>query len=384
MRSLTLLAALLACQCSQAKPTPPEPGPPAPAHAGHSVASPSGYAPVTLDPSKHEALGLRTEKVSHRAFERSVRTVGVIRLDETRTAHVHAKVRGFIESIQADFVGRSVKAGAPLCAIYSQGVYAAQLEYVALLEQRPAQSGDPLAADLQQKSWGPLLQAARRRLLLWDVPSAQITRLEKTLAPSRTFTLSAPRSGVVVSKQAFVGNYVEPGTELYVISDLTNLWAVIDLYEADLPYVHLGDSVRLAIEGLEAPMLATVSFLSPTIDEQTRTLKVRLDLDNKDGKLRPGAFTTAEAKLSMGHGLAVPEASVIRTGARSIVFVVHGPHVSPREVTLGPLVGGFYRVDGGVADGDLVATGAQFLIDSESRLRASDAAGGAHVGHSGH
>lgn len=228
------------------------------------------------------------------------------------------------------------------------------------------------------------MDASRRRLLLWDVPRGQIAQLEKTLVPSRTFTLSAPRSGIVVAKQAFVGNYVEPGTEMYVISDLASLWAIVDVYEVNLPYVHLGDDVTLAIEGTPEPISAKVAFLSPTINESSRTLKVRVNLDNKDGKLRPGAFATAEVRLSMGHGLAIPETSVIHTGPRNIVFVVHGAHIVPREVKLGPLVGGFYRVDSGIEDGELVATGAQFLVDSESRLQATSTPGSGHVGHAGH
>ncbi|MFO0661484.1 MAG: efflux RND transporter periplasmic adaptor subunit [Polyangiaceae bacterium] len=362
-------------------------------HAGHVMtdsassmagAMPSGYSAVTLDPNRVEALGLSTFKVEHRSFDKSVRTVGIVTLDETRTAHVHAKVRGFVETIQVDFVGKTVKAGTSLCSIYSQGVYAAELEYIALLKNAPAQGGEPLTADIEKKSWNSLLDAARRRLLLWDVPQAQIDHLEKTLVPSRTFTLSAPRSGIVIAKQAFVGNYVEPGTEMYVISDLAKLWAIVDVYEVDLPYIHLDDEVKLTIEGLAEPLTAKVSFLSPTISEATRTLKIRVDLDNKSGTLRPGAFATAELKLSLGHGLGIPESSVLHTGARDIVFVVHGTHVVPREVKVGPLVGGYNRVDSGVEDGESVAVGAQFLIDSESRLQATTNTGGAHVGHAGH
>ena len=383
---LGLAAALLGGKCGQTSHEDTRPKvPAADEHAGHvPSASPSGYAPVTLDPSRVGALGLSTVKAEQRSFDKLVRTVGVLTLDETRTAHVHAKVRGFVESIQVDFVGKTVRAGAPLCAIYSQGVYAAELEYVALVKSTPTPRGDPMVVDVESKSWTSLLEASRRRLLLWDVPKSQIDLLEKTLVPQRTFTLTAPRSGIVIAKQAFVGNYVEPGTEMYVISDLGRLWAVVDLYESDLAYVHLGDAVTLTIEGAAEPLTAKVSFLFPTINEATRTLKVRIDLDNKSGKLRPGAFATAEVKLAMGHGLAVPESAVIHTGARDIVFVVHGNHVVPREVKLGPLVARFYRVDDGIEDGELVATGAQFLIDSESRLEATSSTGSGHVAHAGH
>jgi Cu(I)/Ag(I) efflux system membrane fusion protein len=353
----------------------PGPGTSASGSASGASSSPSGYAPITIDPSKVGPLGLSTTTVEERDFTSVVRTVGVVALDETRTAHVHTKVKGFVEALLADFVGKKVKRGETLAAIYSQAVYAAQLEYIALMKQPGLEALDP-----------KLLEAARRRLLLWDVPPAQIERLQKTLEPQRTYVISAPRAGVLVGKQAALGNYVEPGTELFTLSDLSKLWVWIDVYEADVPNVTLGLDAKLTIEGHPAPLNAKVGFVSPMIDESTRTLKVRLELPNPDGTLRPGAFANAELSIPLGRGLAVPESAVIRTGARNIVFTVHrdangAAHVTPHEVTLGPLVGGFFRVSG-LAPGDAVATGAQFLIDSESRLGATTGApAGGHGGH---
>jgi Cu(I)/Ag(I) efflux system membrane fusion protein len=353
------------------------------AHAGHEQAAPStpaGYAPVAVDPAHAAAMQLSTAAVELREFTRTLRTVGVITLDETRSAHVHAKVRGWIDEIYVNFVGRKVKAGERLCSIYSQEVYAAEIEFLSILERSAGRS----VSD-------PLLAAARRRLALWDVPAGEIARLEQTRTAQRTFPLLAPRAGVVVSKQAIQGMYVDPSLELYTLSDLARVWVLMDVYEAEVPYVHLGDRARLTIEGQPATLEARVSFLAPTIDEATRTRKVRLELDNKRGDLLPGAFASAELDVRFGMGLSVPESAVIRTGARSIVFVAHGGqhaehdehgvHLEPREVTLGPLVGDQYRVDTGVTAGEYVATGAQFLLDSESRLRATSTTGGGHVHH---
>lgn len=333
------------------------------AHAARGDA-PAGYAPVTIDPAQAEAIGLSTALVERRDLTRMVRTVGVVGLDETRTTHVHAKVRGWIDTIQANFIGRRVQAGQSLCSIYSQDVLAAESELVGLLDRPP---GDALLA------------AARRRLALWDVPKGEIERVEKAREPSRTFQLIAPRSGVIVAKAAIEGAFVDPSTELYTLSDLSRLWVQVDLYERDAPYVHVGDHAKLTIEGQGAPLDATVAFLAPTIDESTRTLKARFIVDNRDGHLRPGSFVSAEMTLAMGAGLVIPESAVIRTGTRSIVFLVHGEHMQPREVTLGPSSGDVYRVEAGLEPGDRVATGAQFLLDSESRLRASSAPGGGHV-----
>ena len=350
------------------------PGPPAAAeHAGHEAHAshgdaPPGYAAVTVDPAQAAAIGLATAPVEPRALTRTVRTVGVVGFDETRTTHVHAKVRGWIDTIQANFVGRAVRAGQPLCSIYSQDVYAAEAELVALLD-RP----------LDRPKDDPLIAAARRRLALWDVPDSELARLEASREPSRSFPLLAPRSGTIVAKAAIEGTFVEPSTELYTLSDLSRVWVLVDLYERDAPYVRVGDHAKLTIEGPGAPRDATVAFLAPTIDESTRTLKARFVIDNRDGRLRPGAFVSAELTLAMGTGLTIPEGAVIRTGTRSIVFVVHGNHLQPREVTLGPSSGELVRVEAGLTAGDRVATGAQFLLDSESRLRASSAPGGGHV-----
>ncbi len=334
--------------------------------AVQSGKAPPGYAPVMIDPAQASAMGLTTAAVEERELTRVLRSVGVVTLDETRTAHVHAKVRGWIEGIHVDYVGRKVRKGEALCSIYSQEVYAAEIELLSIL----ARSGPGSPLD-------PLLDAARRRLELWDVPKSEIQRLEASREPRRTFPLLAPRAGTVVSKEALEGMYVDPSVELYTLSELSRLWVIADVYEAEVPYVRVGDKAQLKLESRAAPIEAQVTFMAPTIDETTRTRKVRFAVEGVE--LLPGAFVTVEMTLSMGRGLVVPETAVIRTGARSIVFVAHGEHLEPREITLGPLVGDAYRVDGGLTLGDQVATGAQFLLDSESRLRATSGAGGGHA-----
>jgi Cu(I)/Ag(I) efflux system membrane fusion protein len=312
-------------------------------------------------------MGLTTQVVGERDFSRKIRTVGVVTLDETRTAHVHTRVRGWIEGFHVQYVGRRVTKGEPLVSLYSQEVYAAQLE-LASIARSPVPSPE-------------LLAAARTRLALWEVPRSLVEQVEATGEPQRTFPVLSPRAGVVVAKQAFDGLFIDPSLELYTITDLSRVWVLADIYEADVALVKAGSAAHLTIEGQPAPLAAKVAFLYPTIDEPTRTRKVRFELANPDGSVLPGAFVTVELELAIGRGLAVPESAVIRTGERAIAFVIHGTHAEPREVTLGPLVGDHYRVDAGLAAGERVATGAQFLLDSESRLRATSGAGGGHAGH---
>ena len=355
-------------------------------HAGHRPAAssagelPAGYAPVQVEGARVGGMALATTAIEERNFTKTLRTVGVITLDETRSAHVHSKVRGWIDGISADFVGRKVVAGEALCSIYSQEVFAAELEFVAILDRStgtPAPTGE--FADAERQAQRLLVDSARRRLSLWDVPKAEVARLEATRQPRRTFAISSPRSGVIVAKQAIQGVFVDPSLELYTISDLSHVWVLADVYERDVPYVHVGDHAQLAVEGREGAVHTRVAFLPPTLDETTRTMKMRFDLDNKEGALRPGAFVTVTLDLPLGRGLAVPESAVIRTGTRSLVFVIRGDRAEPREIKLGPLVGDQYRIDAGLDAGDRVATGAQFLLDSESRLQASSAPKGGHV-----
>jgi Cu(I)/Ag(I) efflux system membrane fusion protein len=307
-------------------------------------------------------MGLTTEVVGERDFSRKVRTVGVVTIDETRTAHVHARVRGWIEGFHVQYVGKKVKKGEPLVSIYSQDVYAAQMELVSLLRS-PVKSPE-------------LLDAARKRLALWDVPRSVIEKVEQSGEPQRTFPVLAPRAGVVVAKQAFEGLFIDPSIELYTITDLSRVWVLADIYEADVANVRVGTRATLTVEGLAEPVAAKVAFLYPTIDERTRTRKARFEVTN--AAVMPGAFVTVELELALDRGLAVPESAVIRTGERAIVFVMHGTHAQPKEIKLGARVGNYYRVNAGLAAGEHVATGAQFLLDSESRLRATGGGGG-HV-----
>jgi membrane fusion protein, copper/silver efflux system len=344
---------------------------------------PAGYAAVTLDPARAAAVGLRLAPIEERDFSRRVRTTGVVVVDETRTSHVHAKVRGWIERVDVDFVGKSVVAGTPLCSVYSQEVLAAELEFLSILEQTSGGAGlsGPLG-DAEKQAREQLVAAGRRRLALWDVPAAEIARLESSREPRRTFSLNAPRSGIVVAKQALAGLFIDPSVELYVISDIRKLWVLADVYASDVPGVKLGDRAHVSIEGLGAAGVpAEVAFLPPTVEESTRTLKVRFNLDNTAGTIRPGAFATVELNVELGRSLAVPEAAVIHAGRQAIVFVARGEQLDPRSVELGPLIDGYHGVQAGVAAGEHVAVGAQFLIDSESRLRATGGKGAGHAGH---
>lgn len=329
--------------------------------------TPKGYVPVQVEGGSVAGFPLEVARVEPRSLRRIIRTFGVVTFDETRTSHVHAKVRGTLESVSANFVGKPVKRGEPLADLYSAPVYAAQLELVSVLKQGRV-AGDPL------------VEGARRRLQLWDVPASQIERTVLTQKASRTFTLLAPRSGTVLARQAINGMYIEPSTELFIVSDLSVVWVLVDLYEADVPLVKPGTLVKLSIEGAPAALEGQVAFLPPSIDESSRTLKARVVVDNAAGQLRPGAFARATIESDLGTTLSIPKQAVIRTGIRNLVFVVKAEHVEPREVQLGASTDEFVEILSGLEEGEAVATTGQFLLDSESRLRATSGGSG-HAGH---
>jgi len=342
----------------------------------------SDHGHVSLEGLPLPELRFATAKVEKRSLSRLTRTTGWVTIDETRTSEVHAKVRGYVISSHNSFVGMSVKRGQALASLYSEGVYAAELELLALGAQQRA-LGEALPGSPAAKSLDAVLDATRKRFSLWDVSQGQVGQVEKTGRPSKGVTLTAPRDGVILARSAIDGSYVEPATQLFLISDVSRLWVVFDIFQANMGHVSLGQEVTLECEGLDEPHKAKVSFLAPVVDPATRSLRARVEVDNRKGHLRPGAFSTVTLEIPVGEGLAVPEDAVIRTGKRDLVFVIVDKMAVPTEVKLGPKVGGFYRIDSGLNEGDIVATGALFLLDAESRLRAASGGmgGNPHGGH---
>jgi Cu(I)/Ag(I) efflux system membrane fusion protein len=341
-----------------------------------------GYAEVQLDPERLQRMGVTTEMVSSREFSRTVRTVGIVEIDETRVAHVQTKFEGWIEDLYVDYIGKPVKKGQPLFSVYSPDLVTGEEEYLLSLRSAERDARGPIADDMQRWSKS-LLAASRRRLERWNVPAAEIERLERERTTRRTIVIDSPREGIVLAKTATKGMNVEPGMDLFTIADLSRVWVQAEVYERDIAGIRVGQKAALTLEAMPGePLYANVVFVSPTLSETTRTAKVRLEFDNRKGLLKPGMYATVELTVRMGSGLAVPEEAIIDTGERKIVFVALGEgRFVPRDLVLGPKFDRFYTVLSGLAEGDSVATSAQFLLDSESRIKA--AGGGAMAGHGG-
>jgi Cu(I)/Ag(I) efflux system membrane fusion protein len=334
--------------------------------AGVSPAMPPGYAAVTVAPEVQQRIGVTLGSVERTVLDMSIRAVGIIQADETRVAHIHVKTEGWVDRLYVSYTGQRVKTGDPLLSIYSPTFLAAQQEFLSAL--RAAQSGIA-----QPENERMLVETARRRLELWDIPGDEIARLEKTGEPRKSLMLRSPLSGTVLQKEAFAGQYVMPQSDLYVVADLSKVWMQARVFQYELPHVAVGMPATASLESLPGgPLTGKIVFIEPVVDEMSRSAQVRIELPNATGALRPGMFGNVTIKHEMGTGLTVPASAVIRGGERDIVFrAVSADRFVPVEVKISPLsFGDRLQILAGLQAGERVVTSANFLIDSESRLEA--------------
>jgi Cu(I)/Ag(I) efflux system membrane fusion protein len=348
--------------------------------------APEGLSGVTIDAARQQLIGLKIAHAELGTVGGSWRTSGRVAFDETRVHHVNVKFSGFMEHVHANFVGRPVKAGERLFSIYSPELLATQQEYLLALETRKrlAQSGG-MTAD-----GDALVAAARRKLELWDVPRSEIERLERTGAPSRTITFYSPATGVLTKKDVVPGMRVNAGEMPFEIVDLSRVWVLADAYETDLRRVKVGMAATLSLKAFpNRTFSGRVAFIDPLLDPKTRTAKIRVEFPNPTGELKPEMFGEVVLQGKSREGIRIPADAVIHSGTKSVVFVAHPDgKFQPREVELGEGDSEFVEVVSGLGKGDGVVTRANFLVDSESRLRASLAslkseppAADPHAGH---
>jgi Cu(I)/Ag(I) efflux system membrane fusion protein len=327
-----------------------------------------GYAVVTIVPERQQAIGVRTGKVEHGLLRMSIRAVGILEPDQSRLFRPHTRISGWVTKVHVNFVGQNVRKGDPLLEIYSPDLVATQQEYVNALEAWE-QAG-------KTETLRRLMDASRQRLVLWDVPADEIQELAKTRKPRESLVLRSKISGRVLERNVQEGSYVEPAMELYRIADLSVLWLQAKIYEYELPHIELGQPVQVSLVSKPGVTIAgKVSFIEPVLQETTRTVKVRVVIDNAKDEFKPGMYADLVIEHDMGHGLLVPESAVLRTGERDLAFrVLPGHRFEPVEVRLGGRFQGRYQVLAGLNAGDEIVTSAGFLIDAESRLRSATAA----------
>ncbi|MFZ1981835.1 MAG: efflux RND transporter periplasmic adaptor subunit [Smithella sp.] len=329
---------------------------------------------VEISSQQQHLIGVKTVKVSLKSIQKVIRTVGRIEADEQKQATINTKIEGWIEKLYVDYTGRYVKKGEPLVEIYSPELLATQQEFLEVLKwakQPGDKKKDDMLSLMLAKDADAALDAARKRLRLWDISEAQIKQIEQTGKPVRTLTLYSPVSGFVTQKMAVLGMKVMPGEKLFDIADLSTIWIIADIYEYELPFVKVGQPARITLSYFPGKELSSkIDYIYPTISADTRTAKVRLTLPNPGGQLKPEMFTNVEIKISLGKKLVIPESAVIDTGTSQVVYVDKGEGVfEPREVELGLRADRFVEVLQGIKAGEKVVSSANFLIDSEAQLK---------------
>lgn len=340
--------------------------PPAVEMAGMDVEAARERVPVELAPSTRQDLGIRLEDVRRESLTQAVQAVATVAPDESRISHVHTRVAGWLEQLDVNTTGEVVQAGQPLAGIFSQELLSSQTEYLAM---RRAMASSGLAS--------AVVASGRTRLTVLGMTSAEIDGIERSGEPRRLVTVVAPRSGVVVNRGVSVGTSVDPSTPLLTIADLSQVWVLVEVPEAGIPAVRVGTTVRLDFPASgRAPFTARVDFLYPTLTERTRTLRVRLVVPNPRGTLRPGLYGTAAFESVGAPTMTVPRDAVVDTGRQQHVFVAVGDRLEPRAVTLGVQLADRVEVRSGLEEGDRIVAAGVFLLDSESRLRATGGVGG--------
>lgn len=348
-----------------------------PVYEGEEVQS----GQIKISPDKVQKLGVRTEPAALRELVRTVRAVGQFQLDERRLHTVTTKFEGYIEKLHVNATGQPVKRGQPLMEVYSPELVSAQEEYLIAWNGRQSLRN---GTEESLVGVGQLAESALKRLRNWDISDAQLQRLKKDGKATRTLILYSPASGVVLEKMAVAGMRFMPGEPLFKIADLSAIWLLANVFEQDLALVHVGQSVKISVDAYpDKELTGKIAYIYPTVTPETRTAKVRVELDNPSGILKPDMYATVQ--LVSGHGkadaLMVPDSAVLDSGTRQIVLVQRAEGLfEPREVKLGMRGNEYVEVIEGISAGEKVVVSANFLIDAESNLKA--AIGG--FGHSAH
>ena len=329
---------------------------------------------VTIDPVTVQNIGVRTQIVKQQTLTRQLSALGRIDFNEERLSRLHPKTSGWIEELKVDETGIKVKHDTILLSIYSPELVAAQQEYLVALDNWEKTRNS--SATQVKRSAQRILESARERLELFDVPAHQIHELKSERKIKKQLHIHSPFNGRIMHIGSREGQYVTPKDELYLIADLSRIWVNVDVFEDELSWLNIGDQAEMRVRATPGKSYkGKITFIHPTLNSKSRTAKVRLEFDNPDLRLKPGMFANVILFTNpQVDAITVPSEAVVRSGHREQVFVVREPgKFEPREVTLGINANGLTQILSGVSAGEQVVTSSQFLIDSESKLREATA-----------
>jgi Cu(I)/Ag(I) efflux system membrane fusion protein len=318
---------------------------------------------IKIDPAMIQSIGVQTEKAAIRRLIRDIRTSATVMPDERRISTITTKVMGYVEKLYVNYTGQPVNKGQPLYELYSPDLVSAQTEYLQAL--RATFAGDS----------GQLLRSARRRLMNWDISEMQIAALEQRGAPEKTMMFLSPANGIVAEKMITEGQNIEPGMKLYKIIDYSRVWVEGAIYQQDVPLVKIGQKADVELDYYPGErFFGTVTYIPPELNMESRTLMVRLELANTpDIKIKPGMNASVTLHAAMNsNSVTVPEQAILHSGLRTLVVVAKGGgYFEPREIKIGQTAEGYVEALSGVQEGEEIVISSQFLIDSESNLKAA-------------
>ncbi len=323
---------------------------------------------VAIPAVTRQLIGVRTVPVTYAPLEQEIRAVGTVEYDERKLTRVNLRVSGWIEQVFVNAIGQSVRAGQPLLTLYSPDLLATQDEYLLAVKAQAQLEGSPVAEARQQAA--ALVASARERLRLWNLTEEQIEAIQRRGKAERVLAVYAPSSGIVLKRQALPGNYVEPGTTLYELADLSTVWINGDIYESEIRSVRLNQPAEVTFETYPGEAFrGKVTYIYPYLNEATRTVRVRMEFPNPHLKLKPGMYGNVVLGVDAGRRLVVPKEAVLDSGLRQLVFLDLGQGVyQPYPVKLGRRSQEYVEVLEGIKEGDRVVTSANFMLDAESKL----------------
>ncbi len=329
---------------------------------------------IKIDPVVVQNIGVKTEEVRRRSLTKTVRTVGKVTYDETKLYNVNTKIMGWVEKLYVDYTGKLVHKGDPLLEIYSPDLVNTEQEYLlALRYQAQLQAS---SVEEARKGAEELVATAKRRLLYWDISPEEIQEIEKLGVPKKVMTIYSPADGIVVEKMVVNGQNIMAGMTLYKIADLSDVWVLADVYQYELPWVKQNQEAEVELSYLPGKVFrGRITYIYPFLSEETKTVKVRIEVPNPRGEivLKPDMYATVKIQSPrVMNAIAVPDQAIIRSGERNIVVIsLGGGYFDPREVRLGAMADGYVQVLEGIKEGEKIVTSSQFLIDSESNLKAA-------------
>lgn len=337
---------------------------------------------IKIDPTVIQNIGVTTEEVKKRTLTKEIRTVGKIEYDETKLYTINTKYMGWVEKLYVNYTGKYVSKGEKLLEVYSPDLVSTQEEYLQALKYRNSLANS--SEDIK-KGAEDLVLSAKRRLLYWDISEIEIDNLEKKGIPKKTLPIYSPANGIVTDKMIVEGDNIMTGMNLFKIADLSNVWVIAEIYQFELPWVKVGQTADIELSYLPGRSYkGKITYIYPYLGMETKTVKVRVELKNTSSyDFKPGMFANVIIKSPINiESIAVPEQAIIRSGERDIAIISLGNgYFEPREVKLGVSANGYVQILDGIHEGEQIVTSSQFLIDSESNLKAAINQMSAHSQH---